>query len=106
MNNGTIGVDTNKVSETATQLDGINNRILTQWNALEREIRNLQMIWDGETADHAINKFYEIQSKYHEAFSGIISQYSRYLRERVGSGYEETEQKNVENAQSLADSFL
>ncbi|MBQ7064253.1 MAG: hypothetical protein IJM90_05145 [Firmicutes bacterium] len=96
-----LRVITDHIDATAESMAKHNIAIRDRLPQVQRAITSLNNSWDGAVSDEAISKFYEFCDRYPEPRYQVMDQVVQFLRQQVGTGYEQTESVN----RSLADAF-
>lgn len=96
-----VRVNTDQVNQIASNLEALNKRLSEELNTSKQTIDQLANIWEGEAAQSTISSFDEFAAKYFQNYEDIITQYVKFLRQNVATGYFETETANI----GLADAF-
>ena len=98
---GQIKVNTEQVSQIASTIEGLNNKLNENLKECQTTISNLSNSWEGEAYQETRASFDEFASKFFQNYYDTIDQYVKFLRNNVAQGYFETETAN----KSLADAF-
>lgn len=101
MANGMIKVNTDQVTQIASEIDSLNKQLLDELEKCKSTLNNLANVWTGEASNATREAFNSFANTYFQNYHDIIDQYVKFLKENVAQGYFETESSNV----SLADSF-
>lgn len=101
MAGNSIRVNTDQVSQVATNIENLNKRLTEELTNGKATVDRLANIWEGEAAQATISAFDEFAAKYFQNYEDIITQYVQFLRANIEQGYFETETQNI----SLADAF-
>lgn len=100
-----ININTNTVLEVSENIAVYNKEIDSKFEAVKDAMGVLQNNWSGIAQEQAIYKFNTIKSEYFENSdtkrANTIKNYTNYLKNYVGIGYDKTETSNT----SLADAF-
>ena len=101
----TIGIDTSRVVEIASEIIQINNRYQNDFSVVEQAINRLKNDWQQpqKVSSAAFACFDEIKSKYFDSAIGERQELARYLCDIVGIGYEEVENTNKKLLEGLFD---
>lgn len=95
--NGIIKVDTNKVKNTVTTVNTINNNLEKEFKNVTDAVTKLNSSWDGTASSKAISKFNKIKSECCGASGrkAVVQNYLKFLSDAVAIGYETTEEANT-----------
>lgn len=96
-----IRVNTDQVSQIASNLERLNKRLTEELTNSKATVDSLASVWEGEAAQATIQAFDDFAAKYFQNYEDIITQYVQFLRTNVEQGYFETETANT----GLADAF-
>ena len=96
-----VTVNTDQVSQIASNLERLNGELSQQLKESKSTIDSLANIWEGEAAQTTIQSFDQFAAKYFQSYEDVIKQYVTFLRTNVEQGYFETEVQNI----NLADAF-
>lgn len=95
--NGTIKVDTAKVKETVSVVNGVNDNLDRSFEEVTTAIKRLDSSWDSLAASEAILKFNKINCEFCGPIgrSAVMKNYLKFLSDAVAIGYETTENTNT-----------
>ena len=96
-----VRVNTDQVSQIASNLERLNKRLTEELTNSKATVDALASIWEGEAAQTTIQAFDDFAAKYFQNYEDTITQYVQFLRTNVEQGYFETETANT----GLADAF-
>ena len=93
---GTISVNTNKLYETAMNLQAINSQIDSDFEAVNFAVSRMNASWDGAAGNSAESEFNKIRN---ECFGSngrraVMNNYINFLSSDVATNYEMTENTN------------
>lgn len=98
---GQIKVNTEQVSQIASDIEGLNRRLDEELKNSQSTIKGLSSIWEGSAAEATINAFDDFSTKYFQNYYDIIDNYVKFLRQSVDQGYVTIESTNT----SLSEAF-
>lgn len=101
MAGNSIRVNTDQVTQIASNIEGLNKRLTEELTNSKVTIDQLANVWEGEAAQATISSFDEFAAKYFQNYEDIITQYVQFLRTNIEQGYFDTETQNI----GLADAF-
>lgn len=101
MAGNSIRVNTDQVTQIASNIEGLNKRLTEELTNSKATIDQLANVWEGEAAQATISSFDEFAAKYFQNYEDIITQYVQFLRTNIEQGYFDTETQNI----GLADAF-
>lgn len=101
MAGNSIRVNTDRVAQIASNIEGLNKRLTEELTNSKATIDQLANVWEGEAAQATISSFDEFAAKYFQNYEDIITQYVQFLRTNIEQGYFDTETQNI----GLADAF-
>lgn len=95
--NGTIRVDTDKVRNTVSTVNTINNNLERDFDAVVKAVNKLDMAWDGKASSKTISRFNSMKSNFCGASGrkAVMQNYLKFLSDAVAIGYETTEGTNT-----------
>ena len=96
-----IRINTDAAVTAAGRIEQINKDINTEFESVSKAIKSLDASWDGTAATKTIDRFGSIKKQCCDSRFKVLKNYSTFLLNAVGQGYEETETSNI----SLADQF-
>ncbi len=96
-----IRINTDEVSQIASNIDGVNKKLCEVLENSMREIDSLGKSWSGEAYERVQESYRSFAQKYFQTYKDVIDQYVAFLRTNVEQGYFDTETTNI----SLAESF-
>ncbi len=104
-NGSQIGIDTGKVVAVAQQMIEINNRLISDFSAVEEALKRLGAEWSepSDVAAAAFKCFDEIKTKYFDPTVAERCELAQFLCDAVGIGYENTENQNKKVLEGLFD---
>lgn len=88
-------VNTKDVMSLASSIEAINNKIADEASDVKNAMSRLNGSWDGAAASAVISLFNSIRDNCIEGQRVYVSEYVRFLRERVALGYEAVEEQNI-----------
>ena len=83
------------MAQIANNLEKTNQDLYNTLMDSKKTINNLGNIWKGQAAQDTITAYDAFAAKYFKAYEKIIQQYVTFLRSNVDSGYEATENTNI-----------
>ena len=96
-----VRVNTDQVSQIASNLERLNNQLTEELTNSKATVDSLARFYEGEAAQATISSFDEFAAKYFQNYEDVITQYVQFLRTHVEQGYFDTETVNI----GLADAF-
>lgn len=103
-----IKINTTAVRNIVTDLESLNDKMESDFDIIASEVSNLHRGCNSSAMTKASSKFNSFKAKC-KGSSGrraVMKQYTLFLRESVAAGYESTENKNTDKANTnLAELF-
>lgn len=96
-----VRINTDSVLTVAKNIQTVNKQMKDNFSSVQNAITKLNDSWDGPASTMAIGKFNQIRTDFCDNRYNVLNDYSNFLLQQVGQGYEETENVNV----SLAAQF-
>ena len=96
-----IQIDTNKVKTVATQIATTNQKISSDFSAVESAISNLNRNWDGTASNVASKKFNNIKNMYYDNRFNVVNDMVNFMKNQVGESYEKLESAIVSAASAF-----
>ena len=86
-----IKINTAIVRSTASQISSVNDKIKSDFSAVDSAINTLNRNWDGSASDIAMRKFQSIKNDFCGNRFDVVNDMVRFMQKQVGEGYESTE---------------
>lgn len=86
-----IKIDTKAVVSIASEIDSVNDRMRSDFDALEKKIKSLDSSWNGTASDKGIGAFNTIKKNYDDNRYLVINNLTTFMKKQVGEGYEQLE---------------
>lgn len=96
-----ITVNTDQVSEIATEMEALNQRLTDELEKSRALFNNMSSFWSGEAYDTARQSYNDFSNKFFGVYSEVIENYVKFLRTNVSQGYFDVETVNT----SLSEEF-
>ena len=90
-----ITVNTDQVSEIATEIESLNKKLTDELNTSRDLFNALGNSWSGEAVESSKNAYNEFASKFFQTYYDIIDNYVKFLRNNVSQGYFDVETVNT-----------
>ena len=100
MARGKIIVETNRLDETAAQVDRMADSYEGEYNSLFRTVADLQESWSGEDNTAFTNQIEGFRDDY-QRMTQLMRDYAAYLR-KAAAAYRETRSNIASQARSLS----
>lgn len=96
-----IKVNTQKIHDVASKIDGYNKAVNDAITNLDRAMSTLDYNWNSDAGNQANNRYAALKRNYCQARSTVVANFTSYLRNVAEAGFIEAETENTR----LADQF-